>query len=428
MLFMSEIKSSIQKTIIEMGKNAKSASLKSMLLNSDDRNRVLISMANILEEKRNKIKEINQKDMDKGKRNGLSDSFLDRLLLTDNRIDEMIKGLTELANKPDILGNISEMLKRPNGLLIGKLRVPLGVVAMIYESRPNVTVDATGICIKSGNVILLRGGSEAFHSNLFLAQILKEAATKAGFPEYGIQIIDTIDREAVDHLFKLREYIDVLIPRGNAKFIQKVVQNSQVPVIETGAGNCHTYVHSDADVEMAINIVYNGKVQRPSVCNATKKVLIHKDIADKIIPDLKRKMEEVGVIFLVHPNCKQYFPNAEVISADSELWAEEFLDMRLGVKIVSDIQEAIQHINKYNSKHTETIVSKSYEQAQIFINSIDAAALNWNASTRFTDGGVYGMGAEIGISTQKIHARGPLGIKQLTTQKYIVFGTGQIRP
>ncbi|MHA1339300.1 MAG: glutamate-5-semialdehyde dehydrogenase [Promethearchaeota archaeon] len=411
--------------VIEKAKKVKQASYKAAILSREARIKILNAMADAIDKDRDNIKKINQKDVENAKKKGLSSAMIDRLILNDKRINEMIKGLREVATMRDRLGDIIEMWKRPNGLLIGKMVVPLGVIAIVYESRPNVTVDAAGLCVKSGNVILLRGGSEAINSNVYLAKLIAKAAEKNGFPEGGIQIVEKTDRKSVDTLFKLREYIDVLIPRGSAGFIKKVMENSQVPVIETGAGNCHTYVDKDADLDMALELVFNGKVQRPSVCNATKKVLVHKDVAEKFLPKMKKKLESAGVIFLVDEKSKKFFPNAELMP--EELWYEEFLDMRLGVKIVDSINEAIEHINKYNSKHTEAIVTKDYTRAMKFINSIDAAAVNWNASTRFTDGGQYGIGAEIGISTQKIHARGPMSVNELTTTKFVVFGNGQIR-
>jgi glutamate-5-semialdehyde dehydrogenase len=411
--------------VVSKAKLVKDASYKAALLTAEDRVKILNAMANALSKNKELIKKENNMDVELGKAKGLSETLIDRLILNDKRIDEMITGLKEVAAMKDELGNIVEMNKRPNGLLIGKMVVPLGVIAIIFESRPNVTVDSAGICIKSGNVILLRGGSEAINSNICLTKIISDAAEQNGFPKGGIQIIEKTDRSSVDTLLQLRQFIDVLIPRGGADFIQKVVENSKIPVIETGAGNCHTYVDSEADLDIALEIVYNGKVSRPSVCNATKKVLIHKDVADQFIPKMKKKLEEAGVIFLVDEASKKYFPQAELMPP--ALWYEEFLDMRLGVKIVKNIDEAINHINKYTSKHTEAIVTKNYSTAMKFINSIDAAALNWNASTRFTDGGQYGIGAEIGISTQKIHARGPMSVNELTTKKFVVFGTGQIR-
>ncbi|MHA1758649.1 MAG: glutamate-5-semialdehyde dehydrogenase [Promethearchaeota archaeon] len=415
----------LDKEVLEKAKAVKAASYKAVLLSAEDRVRILNAMAQAIEDNREAIKEVNLKEVEEGRKKGLSDALIDRLILNDKRINEMINGLKEVAAMPDNLGNIIKMWKRPNGLLIGQMVVPLGVIAIIYESRPNVTVDAAGLCVKSGNTILLRSGSEAIKTSVYLAKLIAKAAEENGFPKGGIEIIEKTAHSAVDTLFQLRDYIDVLIPRGSAKFIKRVVANSKIPVIETGAGNCHTYVDKDADLDMALELVYNGKVQRPTVCNATKKVLVHKDVAEEFMPRMKERLGKAGVIFLVDEKSKKYFPESEL--CPEELWAEEFLDMRLGVKIVDTMEEAIDHINKYNSKHTEAIVTRDYSRALKFINAIDAAAINWNASTRFTDGGQYGIGAEIGISTQKIHARGPMSVQELTTKKFVVFGEGQIR-
>ena len=363
--------------------------------------------------------------MERGNEKGLSSAMLDRLKLNDKRIDDMITGLKTIAAMEDKIGCIENMIKRPNGLLIGQMYAPLGVVAMIYEARPNVTVDAVSLCIKAGNVVLLRGGSEAINSNLCLTNLMQQVAYANGFPEGGIEIIENTDRALVDELVTLRNYIDVLIPRGSAQFINHIVEIAKIPVIETGAGNCHAYVDEEADLVKALEIVYNGKTQRPSVCNATKKVLVHKDIADSFLPRLIEKLGEAGVIFLTDEATLPYFPEA-TISTEEE-WTEEFLDMRLGVKIVESLEEAIDHINKYGSRHTETIITQNYTKAQQFLNSIDAATVMWNASTRFTDGAEFGMGAEIGISTQKLHWRGPMSYLQLMSKKFIVYGNGQIR-
>ncbi len=406
-------------------KKAKAASYKAAVLSGKTRNDVLYAIAESLDEHREEIKNENQKDMENGRKNGLSKALLDRLLLNDKRIDGMIQGLEEVAAMDDKLGSITEMNKLENGLLVGQMYVPLGTIAIIYESRPNVTVDAAGLCIKSGNTILLRGGSEAIYSNIFLTKLMQEAAESAGFPEGGIEIVENTGHDLVDELVQLRDFIDILIPRGGANFIQHIVGIAKVPVIETGAGNCHTYVDKDADLDMAVEIVHNGKVQRPSVCNATKKVLVHKDIAQEFLPKMKIRLEKDGVIFLTDENTKSHFPNAKI--ATEEQWYEEFLDMRLGVKIIEGLDQAIEHINEYGSHHTEAIVTKDYSRAMKFINSIDSASLFWNASTRFTDGGQFGLGAEIGISTQKLHWRGPMSVYQLMSKKFVSFGDGQIR-
>jgi glutamate-5-semialdehyde dehydrogenase len=411
--------------VVSKAQTAKKAWHQAVLLDAQSREKVLLAMAEALEAKSEEIIEANSIDVQNGRKKGLSEAMIDRLILNKARIKGMAIGLREVAQLPDDLGKIHEMQRRPNGLLVGRMVVPLGLVAMIYESRPNVTADAIGLCIKSGNTVLLRGGSEALTSNVTIAKILSDTAYKAGFPAGGIQIIETADREAVNTLFTLRKYIDVLIPRGGEKFIQYVVENARIPTIETGAGNCHTYIDKYANLERALEIVYNAKVQRPSVCNATKKVLIHKDVASAIAPKIYKKLHAAGVIFLTEEDGQQYFPKSKLIT--EEEWFEEFLDMRLGIKIINSLQKAIDHINKYGSKHTEAILTEDYSRASRFINAIDAASLIWNASTRFTDGGQFGLGAEIGISTQKLHARGPMGVRELTTTKYVTFGEGQIR-
>jgi glutamate-5-semialdehyde dehydrogenase len=411
--------------VLIKAKKLKRASYKAAILSADTRKKVLTAIATKLDENRNEIKEINAKDLVASKEKGLSQAMLDRLILNDKRIDEMINGLHEVSAMKDILGGIDNMIKRPNGLLIGQMSVPLGVIAIIYESRPNVTVDAAGLCIKSGNVIMLRGGSEAINSNVFLTKLMQDAAYSNGLPEGSIEIIEDTSRTLVDELVTLRKYIDVLIPRGSASFIDHVVGIAKVPIIETGAGNCHTYVDKLADLENAVEIVYNGKVQRPSVCNATKKVLVHQEVASEFLPKMKAKLAEAGVIFLTDEKTHEFFSESNIATADE--WYEEFLDMRLGVKIVSSLDNAIEHINEHSSHHTEAILTKDHARAMKFINSIDSASLFWNASTRFTDGGQFGVGAEIGISTQKLHWRGPMSVYQLMSKKFVTFGTGQVR-
>jgi len=415
----------IRDAVLEQARVAKDAAVQASLLSEEAKNRILHAMAAALDDAREDIKAANEIDVAQAKEDGLAASLIDRLVLTDSRIDSMINGLKEVAKLPDPVGRIVEAWKRPNGLLIAKMVVPIGCIAIVYEARPNVTVDAAGICIKAGNTIILRGGSEAFNSNKKIASIIAAAAESAGFPAGGIQFIDTTDREAVDVLLKARKFIDLLLPRGGAEFIEKVVANAQVPVIETGAGNCHVYVDENADLEMAASIVYNGKVQRPSVCNATKKVILHQSIAEQFLALALPKLEEAGVEFLVHENAQSLIPGAKIMT-ESELH-EEFLDMRLGFIVVQTLDDAINHANTYSSHHTESIVTRDYDRAMQFMNAVDSAVVFWNASTRFTDGGEFGMGAEIGISTQKLHARGPMSVKELTTIKYVIFGSGQIR-
>jgi glutamate-5-semialdehyde dehydrogenase len=407
------------------GQVAKIAALKSAILPSQVREKVLLAMADAVDAKRDEIKDVNQKDVKAAREKHLSATLIDRLILNDSRITEMAKGLREVAAMPDHIGDITKMWKRPNGLLIGKMVVPLGVIGIIYEARPNVTVDAAGLCIKAGNTIILRGGSEAVNSNIFLARLLEEAAVKAGYPAGSIQIIENTDRALVTEMLKARKFIDVIIPRGGAEFIEMVVKNAQVPVIETGAGNCHTYIDKNADLDQALEIVFNAKVQRPSVCNATKKILVHKDVASKFLPMVRDKLGKAGVLFLTDDKAQKFFPDAPKCT-EAE-WYEEFIDMRLGIKIVESAQEAIDHINKYSSHHTEAILTKDYSLAMEFINVIDSSTVMWNTSTRFTDGAQFGLGAEMGISTQKLHWRGPMSYEQLTCEKFVVLGQGQVR-
>ncbi len=406
-------------------RKVKEASYKAVLLNANQRTKILLSISAALDENRKKIFESNQKDIQYAKETGLSDAMIDRLLLNDARIDEMIKGLKEIAMMPDILGNIENVKKLDNGLLVGQMWAPLGAIAIIYESRPNVTVDAAALCIKSGNTILLRGGKEAINSNLILVEILKNAAIKEGFPEEGIQIIENTDRTLVNELVTLRQFIDVLIPRGSQAFIDHIYSISKVPIIETGAGNCHTYVDEEADLKMAEEIVFNAKTQRPSVCNATKKVILHSKIAEEFIKLAKPRLLNWGVEFLADERALPLIKEAKPITEAQ--WYEEFLDKRLGVKIVDSVDEAIIHINHYGSHHSDAIITNNYPKALRFINAVDSASVFWNASTRFTDGGQFGLGAEIGISTQKLHWRGPMSIGQLMNKKFVTLGTGHIR-
>lgn len=411
--------------ILALARAAKEASRKAAVLDAATRVRILHAMADALDKRRDEVLRANEQDVGMARLAGLHDPMIDRLELNDARVNEMVSGLREVAALPDRIGDIIDTRRRPNGLMVGRMIVPLGCIAIIYEARPNVTADAAGICIKSGNTVILRGGSEAFHSNKAIAGIIGSAAEGAGFPAGGIQFIDTTDRVAVDVLLTAREAVDVLIPRGGAAFIEKVVSNARVPVIETGAGNCHVYVDDHADLNMATDLVFNGKVQRPSVCNATKKVLVHVNVASQFLAIALPRLVDAGVQVLVHENARSFVPDAPVMS-DAEL-REEFLDMRLGIIVVKDMAEAIDHVNEHSSHHTEAIITRDYDRAMCFINAVDSASLFWNASTRFTDGGQFGMGAEIGISTQKLHARGPMGIAQLTTTKFVTFGTGQAR-
>jgi glutamate-5-semialdehyde dehydrogenase len=409
----------------EMGARAKDASLKLAGMSARIKNEALLAMAKSLDAHCEQILEANQDDMDNARKNGLSSTLLDRLLLTSDRISEMADGLRALVALPDPVGEVVRMWTRPNGLQIGKMRVPLGVIGIIYEARPNVTVDAAGLCLKAGNAVILRGGSEAFNSNQAIVQVIGNAATGAGLPPGTIQLVNTTDREAVSIMLKMNEFIDVLIPRGGAGLIQSVVDNATVPVLETGVGNCHTYVEEDADLAMAEKIVVNAKTQRPGVCNAMETLLVHAGVAPVFLPAVAEHLRAKGVELRGCPRTQSILP--DVIAATEEDWATEYLDLILAVKVVDGLDEAIRHINTYGTKHSEAIVTSSYAKARAFLQQVDAAAVYVNASTRFTDGYQFGFGAEIGISTQKLHARGPMGLDELTSIKYVIYGDGQIR-
>ena len=415
----------VKKEVIAQGKKAKEASRILANTSTDNKNRALLNIARKLEESLEKIISINDKDMKAGKEKKLAKSLLNRLELNEKRIKSMAKGLREVVQLEDPVGEVIGIKKRPNGLEVGKIRVPLGVIGIIYEARPNVTVDVAGLCLKAGNAVLLRGGSEAFKSNQVLTEIIQEAIFEEGLPGESVQLIQTTDRSAVGVMFKMNDYLDVLIPRGGAGLIQRVVQESSVPVIETGVGNCHVYVDASADIDMALRIVYNAKTDYPAVCNAAETLLIHKDIAEEFFPLIYKKFSENNVELRGCPLSRKIIPDIKKATEDD--WYEEYLDLIMAVKIVNDIDDAINHIYKYGSKHSESIVTSSYNDANKFLKEIDAAAVYVNASTRFTDGGEFGMGAEIGISTQKLHARGPMGLKELTSTKFIIRGNGQIR-
>ncbi|WP_418790721.1 glutamate-5-semialdehyde dehydrogenase [Phosphitispora sp. TUW77] len=390
------------------------------------KNQALLVMAEELIDRADEIVAANKIDMTKGREKGLSAALLDRLLLTENRINEMAAGLKEIAMLPDPVGEVISMWNRPNGMQVGKMRVPVGVIGIIYEARPNVTVDAVGLCLKTGNAVILRGGSEAINSNKAITGIISKAAVRAGIPEGAIGLIETTDREAVDILLKLNEYIDILIPRGGSGLIQTVVKNATVPVIETGVGNCHVYVDNQADLQMAKNIVINSKTQRPGVCNAMETLLVHQDVAENLLPDLLETLKQEYGVEIRGCSAVKELVNW-VNEANEEDFYTEYLDLIMAVKIVPGIEAAMDHIYKYGTRHTEAIVTTNYNKARRFVQEVDAAAVNVNASTRFTDGFQYGFGAEIGISTQKLHARGPMGLTELTTYKFIVYGDGHIR-
>lgn len=404
---------------------AKQAAAKLAVTSAAVKNTALLAMAAALETQQAEILAANERDMAAAAAKGMKSSMLDRLKLTAERISGMADGLRQVAGLADPVGNVIDGKTLPNGLHITKIRVPLGVIGIIYEARPNVTADAAGLCLKSGNAVILKGGSEAMESNKTVAAILAQAAEGAGIPAGSIQFIDTSDRQAVQDLIHMNGLVDVVIPRGGAGLIQAVVRNASVPVIETGAGVCHTYVDKDANVEMAMKIAFNAKVQRPSVCNAMETLLVHKDIADKFLPMMLMMYNSSAVEIRGDKAVQEY--SGQVHPATEEDWSTEYGDLRLSVKIVDSIEEAMAHIAKYGTGHSECIVTDNYQAAQLFQYTVDAAAVYVNASTRFTDGNEFGFGAEIGISTQKLHARGPMALPELTSTKYLINGNGQVR-
>lgn len=404
---------------------AKQAAAKLAVTSTAVKNTALLAMAAALEAQQSEILAANERDMTAAAAKGMKSSMLDRLKLTAERISGMADGLRQVAGLADPVGNVIDGKTLPNGLHITKIRVPLGVIGIIYEARPNVTADAAGLCLKSGNAVILKGGSEAMESNKTVAAILAQAAEGAGIPAGSIQFIDTSDRQAVQDLIHMNGLVDVVIPRGGAGLIQAVVRNASVPVIETGAGVCHTYVDKDADVEMAMKIAFNAKVQRPSVCNAMETLLVHKDIADKFLPMMLMMYNSSAVEICGDEAVQEY--SGQVHPVTEEDWSTEYGDLRLSVKIVDSIEEAMAHIAKYGTGHSECIVTNNYQAAQLFQYTVDAAAVYVNASTRFTDGNEFGFGAEIGISTQKLHARGPMALPELTSTKYLINGNGQVR-
>ncbi len=412
--------------ITDIGKRAKAASTSVKNLSTDVKNHILMECAEALKENSDMILDANKKDIEYAREKGTSEAMIDRLALTEKRILDMAAGLITVMGLPDPVGEVISMTLRPNGLQIGKKRVPLGVVAMIYESRPNVTIDAFGLCFKAGNVSILRGGSDAVNTNGILAQLMRDILNENHANPDALIFIDKTDREYVNELMKLNEYVDVIIPRGGAGLIKNVVQNSTVPVIQTGVGNCHIYVDKLIDDEMALNIIENAKTQRYGVCNAAESLVIHTEVAERIIPKIYEVLTvKHGVEIRGDERSRAICP--EIKPATEEDYYTEYLDKIISMKVVDHTPEAIDFINKHSSGHSEAIVTKNYNHAMRFLNEIDSAAVYVNASTRFTDGAEFGYGAEIGISTQKLHARGPLGLNELTTIKYIIFGTGQIR-
>ena len=412
-------------SIQDMAIAAKKAARGLATLSADAKNNVLLRMADALIEEQTYIQKENEKDLVAGREKGLSSAMLDRLHLSDKVMNSMVNGLKEVAALPDPVGAISEMVKRPNGLMVGRMRIPLGVIGMIYESRPNVTVDAAALCLKAGNAILLRGGSEAIHSNLALAKVLQDALASENIDAAAIQVIPVTDREAVNAMLSLEEHIDLIIPRGGEGLIRFVAENSRIPVLKHYKGVCHVFVDQDADFNMAVDIVMNAKVQRPGVCNSLETLLVHQDIAKEFLPRVAAELNNANVELRGCPKTKAILPDIE--TAQETDWGMEFLDLILAVKVVDDLDAAMDHIVNFGSQHTESIVTSNYANAQRFLKEVDASAVMVNASTRFSDGGQFGLGAEIGISTTKLHAYGPMGLKELTTQKFIVYGEGHIR-
>lgn len=411
--------------LIIKGQKAKEASYELSNASTNAKNDALLFMAEELINEKVSILKANEIDVENAKANGMSEAMLDRLSLNEDRINGMADGLKELIGLQDPIGEVISMWQRPNGLQIGQKRVPLGVIGIIYEARPNVTCDAAGLCLKSGNTVILRGGSDAINSNKEIVRVLIKGLEKAGLPKECVQLIEDTSRQVATDMMKLNEYIDVLIPRGGAGLIQSIVKNATVPVIETGTGNCHIYVDESADFDMAKNIAVNAKASRPSVCNAAEKLLINENIAEEFLPIAVKELREAGVV--LRGDEKSQAISDDIEKANDEDWSKEYLDYVMAVKIVKDVDEAINHINKYGTGHSEAIITESYKNSQKFLQKVDAAAVYVNASTRFTDGSEFGFGAEIGISTQKLHARGPMGLKELTTIKYVIYGNGQIR-
>ncbi len=411
--------------IEEICKKAKAASFQIAKLSTDDKNTALCRMANALEANTEKILAANKKDVEAAKSRGLKAALLDRLALDQKKIQTMAKELREVSALPDPIGTYLSTWTRPNGLIISQIRVPMGVIGVIYESRPNVTSDSAGICIKSGNVVILRGGSDALNSNVAIGEVLREALSGTNVPVDAIQVVPSPDRKVAEELMGMRDYIDVLVPRGGSDLIKTVIEKSRIPVIETGTGNCHIYVEEDADLTKATPIVINAKCQRPGTCNAAEKLLVHKNIAKQYLPIVIAELRKNGVEVCGDEETCNIVP--DVKAATDQDWGTEYLDLKIGIKVVKNLNDAIGHINKYGTHHSESILTVDFGKALQFIKEIDSAAVYWNASTRFTDGNQFGLGAEIGISTQKLHARGPMSVQHLTTTKYIVLGSGQIR-
>ena len=408
-----------------LGQQAKEAEIQIAQLSTKVKNEILIKSAKALLDNCQNILDINKEDVEKAKTSGVKDAFIDRLTLTEKRISDMADGLRQIASLNDPVGEFLYGKTLPNGLIIQQKRVPLGVIAIIFESRPNVTADAFGLCLKSGNAVILRGGKEAIKTNIAIVNIFKNVLKECGINENAVQIVENTSHEIANELMKAHEYVDVLIPRGSARLINTVINNSTVPCIQTGVGNCHIFVDESAKLDDAVNIIVNAKTQRPGVCNAVETLLIHKNVASSVLPNIGKELQERNVEIRGDEIVREYITNS--IPATEEDWATEYEDYIVAIKVVDDLDEVIKHIAKYGTKHSESIITENYSNAQRFLNEVDAAAVYVNASTRFTDGGQFGFGAEIGISTQKLHARGPMGLKELTTTKYVIMGNGQVR-
>lgn len=409
----------------EMGKRAKEASYFLGSMETDLKNQGLLAAAEEILKHREDILKANEADVILAKEKGMSPALVDRLQLTDKRIDDIVEGIRQVAGLEDPIGEVLSMKRRPNGLLIGQKRVPMGVIGMIYEARPNVTADAFALCFKTGNAVILRGGSDAAQSNQAIVTAIRSGLSSLNIPEDAVQLLEDSSRETAREFMRLKDYLDLLIPRGGAGLIRTVVENSTVPVIETGTGNCHVYVDETADLSMALDIIFNAKTQRIGVCNACESTLVHRKVAETFLPMMKKRLDEKQVEIRADEDSRKIVP--EFTPATEEDWGTEYLDYILSCKLVDSVDEAIAHINRYSTGHSEAIVTSSYENAQKFLERVDSAAVYVNASTRFTDGFEFGFGAEIGISTQKLHARGPMGLLALTSTKYIIYGNGQIR-
>jgi glutamate-5-semialdehyde dehydrogenase len=415
----------IKARVAEIAKNAKKAATALARLSSDAKDRALLDMAEALTRQTGLLMRENAKDLEKATQMGLSAAMIDRLVLNESTIEGIAKGLKEVAGLPDPVGKVTSMWRRPNGLLVGRMRIPLGVIGIIYESRPNVTADAAALCLKSGNAVILRGGSEAINSNIAIANILQSVLKKRAIPEEAIQVIPMTEREAVREMLQLEEYIDVIIPRGGEDLIRAVVNESKIPVIKHYKGVCHIFVDVGADLDMAVNICMNAKTQRPGVCNAMETLLVHQDIAGKFLPLVASHLKGAGVVLRGCDRTRRILKDVE--QAKEEDWYQEYLDLVLSVRVVDDLDAAVAHIEKYGSLHTESIVTNNYQNAQRFLNEVNSSTVLVNASTRFSDGFELGLGAEIGISTTKLHAFGPMGLEELTTTKFIIYGNGQVR-